>query len=158
MEEHNTHQQALSIVEKFTFGLLLLVVFLAPLFFVPNSFASVQFATSLLFAFGALVSVFAFIVATLKKGSIELPQSKLFFFGSVLAVPVVYTLSSLSHGISRMSFLGYTFDISTVGFILLSFAFLFLVSVIFRTKERIFYSYITVVTSLLLVTLFWSSE
>lgn len=153
MEEHNAHSTS-SVVDKFTFGLLLLVVFLAPVFFVPSSFVSVQFGTSLLFAFGALISIFAFIIATLKKGSIELPQSKLFLLGTVLAVPVVYTLSSLSHGLSRMSFLGYTFDLSTVGFIMLGFAFLFLVSIVFRTKERIFYSYIAVVVSLLLVTLF----
>lgn len=153
MEEHNAPTTQ-SVVEKFTFGLLLLVVFLSPVFFVPNNFVSVQFGTSLLFAFGVLMSIFAFIISSLKKGSIELPQSKLFLFGSVFAVPLVYTISSLSHGLSRMSFLGYTFDISTVGFILLSFAFLFLVSIVFKTKERIFYSYIAVVTSLLLVTLF----
>ena len=161
MEENNSYSvpvqtsaSSSSVVDKVTFGLLLIVVFLAPLFFIPSGFASVQFSTSLLFAFGSLVSIFAFIIATLKKGSIELPQSKLFLFGTVLAVPLVYTLSSLSHGVSRMSFLGYTFDLSTVGFIMLSFAFLFLVSVIFKTKERVFYSYVAVVVSLLVVTLF----
>lgn len=153
MEENITHPVS-TVLEKVTFGLLLFVVFISPLFFVPGSFVSVQFGTSLLYAFGTLLSVAAFIIATFKKGSIELPQSKLLAIGSMLAVPLVYTLSSLSHGISRMQFLGYTFDISTVGFVILSFAFLFLVSTIFKSRERIFYSYVAVVVSLLLVTLF----
>lgn len=153
MEESNI-QASSSSVDKFTFTLLLTVVFLAPLFFVPGSFVSVQFGTSLLFAFGVLVSAIVFILTSLKKGAIELPQSKLFYGGSLLTVPVVYTLSSLSHGFSRLSFLGYTFDISTVGFVVLSFLFLLLVSLVFKTKERIFYSYVAVVVSLLAVAIF----
>lgn len=143
-----------SIFDKITFGLLLLVVFLSPLFFVSGSFLSVQFGTSLLFAFGALLACLSFIIHSIKKGSLELPSSRLFMFGSILTIPLIYTLSSLSHGFSRMSFLGYTFDLSTVGFVVLSFLFLFLVSMVFKTKERIFYSYVAVVVSLLLVALF----
>lgn len=143
-----------SVLDKVTFGLLLLVVFLSPLFFVSSSFLSVQFATSLLFAFGALLSLGVYVVAAIKRGSIELPSSHMFLTGSILIVPVVYTLSSLSHGFSRMSFLGYTFDLSTVGFIVLSFLFLFLVSMVFKSRERIFYSYVVVVISLLIVALF----
>ena len=153
MEENNV-QTPSTLVDKVTFGLLLLVVFLSPLFFVPGSFVSVQFGTSLLFAFGAILSVFTYIASRLKKGSIELPESKLFIFGSLLAVPLIYTLSSLSKGFSRMSFLGYTFDISTVGFIILGFVFIHLVSTVFRSKEKIFYSYVAVVVSLLAVATF----
>lgn len=153
MEEYHASHNT-SFVNKITFSLLLLVVFLSPFFFIPGGFLSVQFTTSLLFAFGTIVSILAFIVSVLKKGSIELPQSKLFLIGSVLAVPAIYMLSSLSHGISRMSFLGYTFDLSTVGFIVLSFFFMFLISLMFKTRERIFYSYIAVVVSLLIVALF----
>ncbi|MCX6703764.1 MAG: tetratricopeptide repeat protein [Candidatus Zambryskibacteria bacterium] len=153
MEENNIYTKS-SVADKITFGLLLLVVFLAPLFFVPGSFVSVQFGTSLLFAFGTIVSIFAFIISSLKKGTLEMPESKLFMFGALLAVPGIYTLASLSHGFSRMSFFGYTFDLSTVGFILLGFAFLFLVSNVFKTRERIFYSYVAVVVSLLSVTIF----
>lgn len=153
MQDNITHPVS-TVLEKVTFSLLLFVVFISPLFFVPGSFVSVQFGTSLLFAFVTLLSVGTFIASTIKKGSIEIPESKLAILGSMLAVPVVYTLSSLSHGFSRMQFLGYTFDISTVGFVILGFAFLFLVSVIFKSRERIFYSYVAIVVSLLIVALF----
>lgn len=127
-DQSYTQSSSSSMLDKVTFGLLLVVVFLAPLFFVSSSFLSVQFATSLLFAFGALLSLGVYVVAAIKRGSIELPSSRMFLFGSIVTVPVVYTLSSLSHGFSRMSFLGYTFDLSTVGFVVLSFLFLFLIS------------------------------
>lgn len=157
MEENNIQPMAQTVptvVEKITFSILLLVVFLSPLFFVPQSFISIQFGTSLLFAFGVIVSLIAFIAGTLKKGSIEIPQSRLFVIAGLVAIPLVYTLASLSHGFSRMAFLGYTFDLSTVGFIILSFIFLFLVSMVFRSRERVFYSYVAIVVSLLLVALF----
>ncbi|MHB1316664.1 MAG: tetratricopeptide repeat protein [Minisyncoccota bacterium] len=153
MEEYNANQTS-TIVDKLTFGLLLAVVFLSPLFFIPGSFVSVQFGTSILFAFGVLVSIFAFIAGALKRGSIEIPQSKIFVIGSFIVVPLLYTLASLSNGFSRMSFLGYTFDISTTGFILLGFSFLYIISRVFNSKERIFYSYVAVTVSLLLVALF----
>ncbi len=153
MEENNV-QTTPSVADKVTFGILLLVVFISPIFFVPQSFISIQFGTSLLFAFGVILGLIAFIAGTLKKGSIEISQSRLFVLGSLVAVPIVYTLSSLSHGFSRMAFLGYTFDLSTVGFLILAFVFLFLVSLVFRSRERIFYSYVAVVVSLLLVALF----
>jgi tetratricopeptide (TPR) repeat protein len=153
MEENNIMQKN-SFFDKVLTGLSLIVVFLLPLFFIPGGFVSLQYGTSLLFAFSVIVSALIYIVSVLKKGTLVVPTQKLFTIGGFLVVPVVYALSSLSHGVSRMSFFGYTFDISTVGFVLLSFLFLFLVSIIFADKKKIFYSYIAIVVSLLCVSLF----
>jgi tetratricopeptide (TPR) repeat protein/O-antigen ligase len=142
------------LLERISYGILLAIVFLSPVFFIPSVFMPVQFATSLLFAFGVVISAILFIVAKLKQGSFETPRPFWFLFGTLCVVPVVYLISSLIHGFSRIQFFGYTFDVSTVGFLILSFLFTFLVSVLFQSRERIFYSYLAIVLSSILVSLF----
>jgi len=146
------HQNSWS--NKITFGILLAITFLAPIFFVPASFVSTQFGTSLLFAFGVIASVLIYTVSTLVSGSMELPKPGKYILGLTALVPIIYTLSGISGGFSRMSFFGYTFDIGTVGFVILGFVYLFLVSILFANRKRIFYSYFAVVLSSILLSLF----
>ncbi len=151
-------------LDKTSFLILLAITFLAPIFFVPFSFISSQFGTSLLFAFGVIISILIYVVATLYSGTVELPTSAKYVLGFTAIVPIFYALAGIANGFSRMAFFGYTFDISTVGFILLGFAYLFLVSILFRSKERIFYSYFAFVVSSVIIALFlgvrlvWGAE
>lgn len=160
----NTINTFKSKLDKASFYVLLLVTFLAPIFFVPFSFISPQFGTSLLFAFGVMVSILIYVVATLYSGTVELPSPTKYVLGFTALVPIFYTLAGIANGFSRMAFFGYTFDLSTVGFILLGFVYFFLVSIIFRSKERIFYSYFVFVLSSVIVALFiairliWGTE
>jgi len=139
---------------KVSFYVLLVMTFLTPIFFVPVAFISNQFGTSLLFAFGTILSILAFIVASLLSGSMELPKPLKYILSFTALVPLMYTLAGISNGFSRMSFLGYTFDINTVGFIVLAFVYMFLVSLLFRDKNHVFYSYLVFVASSLLLALF----
>jgi tetratricopeptide (TPR) repeat protein len=141
-------------LEKVSFWFMIVLVFLLPLFFMPVSFTPVQFGTSLLFASLVIVSAIIFVISKLKSGQISIPASKIHFLALFFPVPLVYVLSFLTHGASRIAFLGYTFDITTVGFILLGFIFMFLVSIIFNSKERIFYAFVTSVISSIVVALF----
>ncbi len=134
--------------------ILLLVTFLTPIFFIPFGFISAQFGTSLLFAFGVIVSILLYIIGALYSGSISFPISSKYILGSTVLVPVVYVLAGIANGFSRMSFFGYTFDINTVGFILLGFAYLFLVSVTFNDRKKIFYSYFAFVISSVIIAAF----
>jgi len=143
-----------SIFDKISFGLLLLVTFLAPIFFVPMAFISTQFGTSLLFAFGVILALLVYIISALYYGELNLPNPSKYILGVMALVPIVYTLAGVANGFSRMSFFGYTFDINTVGFILLGFAYLFLVSLLFRSKTRVFYSYFVFVLSAIILSLF----
>lgn len=143
-----------SMLERISYGILLAIVFLAPVFFIPSVFVPVQYSTSLLFGYGVIVSLVVYIVSKLKEGSFETPRPFWFLFGTVCLVPVVYVVSSLMHGFSRMQFFGYTFDVSTVGFVILAFLFTFLVSALFQSRERIFYSYFAVVISSIILSLF----
>ncbi|MES3005006.1 MAG: tetratricopeptide repeat protein [Patescibacteria group bacterium] len=139
---------------RLAFGILLGITFLAPIFFAPVSFLSTQFATSLLFAFGVILALIVYGASVLSSGNIDLPKPARYILGFTSLVPLVYLMAGISNGFSRMSFFGYTFDINTVGFMLLGFIYLFLVSVLFINRKNIFYSYIAVVFSSILLALF----
>lgn len=142
-----------SMFDKVSFVLLLAVTALAPIFFLPVSFISTQFGTSLLFAFGVIISILIYLVSGLSSGSLELPNPSKYIIGFSSVVPLVYVLAGVSNGFSRMSFFGYTFDINTVGFIVLAFVYMFLVSLIFKSKERVFNAYFAFVVSSLVFSL-----
>jgi len=149
---HNMNNRSFG--TKFAFGILLTITFLAPIFFVPVSFISTQFATSLLFAFGVILAVILYGSSVLASGNIDLPKPAKYILGFTALVPLVYFMAGISNGFSRMSFFGYSFDINTVGFVLLGFIYLFLVSVLFVNKKNIFYSYFAVVLSSIVLALF----
>lgn len=140
--------------DKISFSILLLVTFLTPIFFLPSNLTSTQFGTSLLFGFGTILAVLIYIISTIITGKTDLPRPSRYIVLFLLIVPIAYTLAGIANGFSRMSFFGYTFDISTVGFILLCFAYMFLVSVLFKEKGKILYSYFAFVVSSLLLSLF----
>ena len=158
MQENNDVlvQNNRNMFEKIAFGILFLVAFLTPIFFLPVAFISTQFATSLLFGFGVIVATIVYVIAGLVSGKIDIPQRGKYMLGALAIVPLMYVLAGISNGFSRMTFLGYTFDISTVGFILLSFIFLFLVSMLFRSKKRMISSYIAFIIGAILLVVFIS--
>lgn len=147
MMENNTVEVGMSaspqrsMFDKVSFGILLAITALAPIFFVPASFISTQFGTSLLFAFGVIVAILVYLVSGITEGKLDLPNPSKYILGFSVVVPLMYVLAGVSNGFSRMSFFGYTFDINTVGFIVLAFVYMFLLSVVFRNKERLAYAY-----------------
>ena len=156
MEENITYVEVRkgTLFDKTSFWILLLVTFLVPVFFMPVAFISTQFGTSLLFAFGVILALLVYIIAALFYGELSLPSPAKWVLGVTALVPLVYTLAGIANGFSRMSFFGYTFDISTVGFMVLGFAYLFMVSLLFRNSNRIFYSYFAFVLSAIILSLF----
>ncbi|TSC70209.1 MAG: Tfp pilus assembly protein PilF [Parcubacteria group bacterium Gr01-1014_46] len=150
--ELNTSKVAL--LNKLSFWILLAVTALIPVFFLPISFISTQFGSSLLFSFGVIVSAVLYIISGIVNGSLDLPKPAKYILGFSALVPVVYFLSGIYLGFSRMAFFGYTFDISTVGFIVLAFVYMFLVSVLFKDRKKILYSYYAFSLSALVFALF----
>ncbi len=142
------------VFEKIAYYVLLLMSFLVPVFFVPSSFISTDFGTSLLFAYSVIIAVICYIIATFLSGVFTLPHSNKIGLSLFVIVPAVYLLAGISNGFSRFTFIGLTFDQSTVGFILLAFAYLFLVSVLFRSSTRIFYSFVAFLASSIIFSLF----
>ncbi len=156
MEENYTIRGSIShgILEKISFIILFAVSFLVPVFFVPISFISTQFGTSLLFAFGVILATLIYIISAFTAGSIDFPKSLKYLFVIFALVPMVYLLAGIGNGFSRMTFLGYTFDISTVGFMMLAFVYMFLISILFKNKERILNSYFAFLASSILFSVF----
>lgn len=147
---YETSHSKASVFEKLAFYVLLFTTFLIPLFFVPASFISLQFGTSLLFAVGVIVAFLLYIVSVFSSGSLSIPRPAKYALGLVSLVPLMYLLAGIANGFSRMAFFGYTFDQSTVGFVVIAFVYLFLVSFVANTKQRIFYSYVVFIVSSLL--------
>lgn len=139
--------------DSFIAPIVMIVLFLLPVFFVPGNFISLQYGTSMLFAGGVIISLLLFLIGRFKMSSLSIPTSTRGIV-ALTAVPVTYILSFLAHGVSRISFFGYTFDLTTVGFMTLAFLFMFLVISLFQKSEKIFYAYLAVIASLILVAVF----
>ncbi len=155
MDENISHSvRDNSKLGRLAYIILLVVTFLVPIFFVPVSFISPQFGTSLLFAFSVILCILLYIVSSLTSGAMDLPKPGKYMLGFLAIVPIMYTLAAIANGFSRMSFFGYTFDIATAGFIILGFAYLFLVSFLFRQKNHIFFAYFAFLVSALLLSIF----
>ncbi len=156
MHEHtaNTHSIKETRWNKISFSILLFITVLSPIFFLPLKFLSLQFGTSLLFAFGVILAMFVYAASVLKNGTVELPGKTRYVWGFLSIVPIIYILSGVTNGFTRFLFFGYTLDNSTIGFILLSFVYMYLVSVLFRDKKRIIYSYLAFVLSTILFSIF----
>jgi len=143
-----------ALLNKVSYWILLAVTALLPIFFFPVSFISTQFGTSLLFSFGVIVSSILYIISGISNGSLDLPKPARYVLGFSALVPLVYTLAGISNGFSRMAFFGYTFDISTVGFMVLAFVYMFLVSVLFSDKQKVLKGYMSFGISVVLFGLF----
>lgn len=126
-----------ALLNKVSYWILLAVTALLPVFFLPISFISTQFGTSLLFSFGVIIASILYIVSGIKNGSLDLPKPARFVLGFSALVPIIYVLAGVSNGFSRMAFFGYTFDINTVGFMVLAFVYMFLVSILFSDKQKV---------------------
>lgn len=155
MNEHNIISGSRSnLLDKITYYILFSVSLLIPIFFLPISFISNQFGTSLLFGFGIILAALIYISKVLFSGSISIEKNNKYLLGLFVVVPIIYILAGIANGFQRMIFLGYTFDISTVGFILLSFIYVYLVSIFFNQKNRIVHSYLAFAVSFILISLF----
>lgn len=143
-----------NVLEKISLYLVVVLVFLLPIFFLPVSLNFIQFGTSIIFAFCSIFALLAFFISVVKSGQITLPSKgkylKPFIF---LVVPLVYLISFFINIPTNYAFFGYIFDATTVGFVILSFMFLFLVSMIFKNRDRIFYGYIAIIFSSLILAL-----
>jgi len=135
--------------EKLSFLILAITAFLVPMFFLPTSILSFQFSKSLLVFLGISLAFIVFLLSVLKSGKFELPTG--WVFGGAGLVVFTTFLSAVFSGTVKMSLIGYGFEIGTFSFILAMFLFMFLVSTLYRTKERIFYAYLLFFVSFLVI-------
>jgi len=139
-------------IERLASLLLLGLAFLLPVFFIPAISFPFQFGKALLLSVVVIVVFALWIIARLKDGEFVIPNSPILFsLGVVVALSV---LSGLLSGSVGASLIGGGFEVGTTVSILIVSVLAFLVSILFRSKEQIFASYLAFLGSFLLIALF----
>jgi tetratricopeptide (TPR) repeat protein len=137
---------------KLSYRILLAIIFLLPLFFLPENFLPLSVAKSALLAFGAIAVLVAFLYETLDEGKLSLPSSALLW--GALLIPLVYLASSLLGGAAGASLFGYNIEVGTFGSMLFV-SILFGVSALaFRDVSRVMNAYAAILISISIVLAF----
>jgi len=139
-------------IEKFAYGLLGIVVFLLPFFVIPSASVPIPMSKSLLLSIGVLLTAVVYIISIINEGRIALPKNLLSL--SVVLLPVVFLISALSKSTKTVSLIGYGFEVGTVVSIVVCAVLFFLTAHMFKSKERMFFSYFGFLVSGVIVALF----
>lgn len=137
---------------RFTFSLALGLIFLTPLFFVPGGALYVESAKALLFSFGIMLMTLSYIFESFRQGSFHFPKHHL--LTAVILLPVVYLLSSSLSTPSSLSFLGYSLEVGTFGYVLLGSTALLVFSAINVGTARALQALVALFASLTVLALF----
>lgn len=138
--------------EKLSFVFLFLTIFLIPFFFIPSMSISLNLGKMFLLVFGTLLSFIFWLISKFKEGKFEFPKSVVFIFA--LLVPLAYLISSFFSGSFRTSFLGGGFEVDTFGSIAILFLLFILITLLFKSKQKLFYLYVGFFISVIIVSLF----
>ncbi|PIQ66891.1 MAG: hypothetical protein COV95_01710, partial [Candidatus Zambryskibacteria bacterium CG11_big_fil_rev_8_21_14_0_20_40_24] len=153
MEEHiqisRPRKLSLENIPYFVIGVIALII---PFFYIPSIFVGITLSKALLFSVGVITALAFYIITVIKSGKIEAPKNLVSL--SIFLVPVAFLISALAHGGNQISLLGFVFETGTVAFVSFGFVLLFLVGQVFRSKEKIFYSYFGFFAAFFLLVLF----
>lgn len=138
--------------EKISYWTLLILIFLLPIFFIPSVFSSVEFSKVLLVVFSTLISLIFWSLSRLRDGNIKFARTLV--FPSIFFVVCVYFISSIFSDNPFISIIGNGFELGTFGLVGVGFVLMFLVPSLFRSRDKIFFSYIALLVSFLVVFLF----
>ncbi|OIO33103.1 MAG: hypothetical protein COZ49_01685 [Candidatus Yonathbacteria bacterium CG_4_10_14_3_um_filter_47_65] len=136
-------------LDAFAFFMVFVVGFMLSFFFTPPFAGAVDVGKSVFLSTLVTISFFLWLVARLKDGRLVFPNSIVLFAGGVL--PVVFLLSSVFSAVPKMSLVGLGIETGTFSTILLLFILMFLGSIFFQQKERVFYLYTSFSISALLI-------
>ncbi len=139
-------------LENTAFVLLLSLPFLLPIFFIPTASVPFLFTKMFLLSSFVLVAFVCWILARLKDGKFVVPSTSIILSG--VAVAVVAVVASLVSGSVQLSLVGQMVDLGTSVALAIMFLLMFLVPLIFKTKDRIFYTYLLFFASYFIVAIF----
>ncbi|OHA26780.1 MAG: hypothetical protein A3C06_01400 [Candidatus Taylorbacteria bacterium RIFCSPHIGHO2_02_FULL_46_13] len=141
-----------SLLENISYYILIATAFLLPIFFIPSAAFQFQFSKVVFISLAALVSFALWLIARLKDGRYLLPNNLVFLTSAM--VLLVMLISSLFSPSVWVSFIGQGFEIGTWANTVVLFLVMFLFSALFRPKERVFYLYLALFASTVLIVLF----
>jgi len=139
-------------LEKVSYYILLVLAFFLPIFFIPSSVFPFQFGKTLILSLGALLSLSFWISQKLREGKISLPTGLPYLVATI--VLLITLISSLFSGVVERSLIGLGLETDTFFTVLMLFILMFMTSVLFRSKKRIFNLYLTFFVSSIILLVF----
>lgn len=139
-------------LERLSYLIIVVTVVLIPFFFVPLRYFPYQLGKGLLISSAILASFIIYLISLIKSGKISIPKN--LFFLSVFLLPIVALLSAIVNSKLDSGFLGFSFQVETVSFLILGAVLIYLLSELFSSRERSFYAYVGFFLSFALVSLF----
>lgn len=153
LNESQTSEKAPNgIIDKIALLFLLSIPLVLPLFFIPSPSFPFQFSKMILLSFLVFAVFGLWTVFRLKDGRFIFPATKIFFAG--LLVLVVSLASALFSDSVRESLFGQSLELGTVGAMLVMFLLMFLVPLLFRLKDHVFYAYLLFFASFFVISIF----
>jgi len=139
-------------LETISFGIILALVFLLPIFIIPSSTVVFQASKSLVVYIGIALALAIFLGLMLQRGTLTIPIE--YVFGALIALPVIYLVSALASPSPITGIVGDLYGPHTFVFLLVMVIFVGLVTILFRDKNRIFYSYLVFFAAFFIITLY----
>lgn len=139
-------------LDRISFIILQIVLFLSPIFFVPSLSVPFQTGRASFILYGIIAIFLVWAVARLKDGVFEAPKS-LFYAGAGI-VALAYTAAALMSANHAASLAGTGLELGTLAFFLPSLVLFALIPLVVRNQEQIFYSYSSLLASFFVVSLF----
>ncbi len=140
-------------LEKISFIILLLTIFISPIIFFRTSFTTFESIKVMVIAFGVLISSLLYVISLFKKNTISIPKNSLIVTSVLISISAI--ISAFLSTNPQKSFIGQGFEMGTVSFLILMFLVLFFVSrIASKNSERMMYVYSSIVGSFILLAIF----
>lgn len=140
-------------LEKISFIILLITIFISPLAFVHTNYAPIDTAKTIVIAFGILISCVIYAISSLKEKKITIPGHPLIITGGLIILSTV--ISALLSTNVQKSIIGQGFEVSTASFLILMFVASFFISrSVSKHKDRLLLIYGAFITSFLILVIF----
>ncbi|HEY4500481.1 MAG TPA: hypothetical protein VJH25_01680, partial [Candidatus Paceibacterota bacterium] len=139
-------------LDRASFIVILITLFLTPIFFVPALSVSFQIGKSSFILYGIFLAFILWCIARLRDGVYIFPRTLIYGGSGILAL--AYILATLFSENRAMSLAGSGFDLGSLSFFLPSLVLSALIPLVVRSKKEISYSYVALGASFLVVGIF----
>lgn len=139
-------------LDTLSFLIILFLTFVLPLFFLSFFSLSVSVSKTILISILIISAFFLWLVSRLKDSNLVFPKS--IVLGAGFVVVVSFLLPSLFIDVPYISLVGIAGEVGTFSSALILYLLMFLSSIYFQNQKRVFYLYLSVLSSALIVFLY----
>ncbi|MEK7614257.1 MAG: tetratricopeptide repeat protein [Patescibacteria group bacterium] len=135
--------------DNFSFGLILGLTFLLPMFFLPATGVSLDVGKMFLISVITLVAFVLWITNCFTKSSVKIPKS--FLLGALFLVSLIVVVATAVSPVRMVSFFGQGVEVGTASFMVVAFLLTFVVSLAADSNNKIFRFYLALFSSFVLI-------